>query len=106
MFSHHKAAILFEEGHRIRKENPFLAEEKFRAVTQMEPDNPWGWVYLLFAMEDGSKSLGDLIMVCSRLIRVSEKKPMHGIDVFAKIMMGIYLKMAEPTSLRVKIPIL
>jgi len=100
-FSHYKAAKMFEDGCKLLKTDPIRAEELLRVVVQIESDNPWGWIYLLFAMEDNGRPFSMLITTCSKLVEVSTKKPLHGIDGLAVGMIDGYLKRAEEMGLKV-----
>lgn len=98
-FSHYTAAKLFIEGWKILEMDPKRAEKFFETVVQIEPDNPHGWMYLLMTREDTGCLLSKLIMTCSKLIDVSTKKHIHGLDGLSKMMMKGYLKRAEEMGL-------
>lgn len=101
-FSHYTAAKLFLEGTRILDKDPNRAEEIFASVVQIEPDNPYGWVYLLFAREDSGCLLSKLIMTCNKLVGVADKKHIHGLGGLSKNMMINYLRQAEALGLKIR----
>lgn len=101
-FSHYNAAKTFIEGWKILEMDPVHAEKIFETVVQIEPDNPYGWMYLLLAREDTGCLLSKLIMTCSKLIDVSTKKNIHGLDGLSKMMMKGYLKRAEEMGLKIR----
>jgi hypothetical protein len=101
-FTHHTAAKLFDEGAKLFKTDPKRAESLFRTVVQIEPDNPYGWLYLLFTQEDTGQPLSALVTTCSKLISVAVKKPIHGLDGLSKQIMAGYLQHAEEMGLKIR----
>ena len=101
-FTHHNSAKLFIEGWKILEMDPGRAEKIFETVVQIEPDNRHGWMYLLMAREDTGCLLSKLIVTCSKLIDVSTKKHIHGLDGLSKMMMRGYLKRAEEMGLKIQ----
>ena len=101
-FSHFTAAKLFSEGEKLLEFDPKRAEQLFISVVQMEPSNPYGWLYLLFALEDNGRSIIKLLTTCNKLVEVSDKKPIHGLSGLSKDMMVNYLKKAELMGLKIR----
>jgi hypothetical protein len=101
-FSHYNAARIFEDGARILQFDPVAAEKCFSTVIQIEPDNPYGYVYLLFALEDIGSPLGRLLFVCNKFVEVAHKKSIHGLEGISKEMMVQYLFKAEKMGLRIR----
>lgn len=99
-FTRHTSAKLFDEGITLLHFEPLRAEQKFRAVTELEPSNPYGYVYLLFAMEDNARPLSALLTTCSRFIEVAERKRIHGLDGISKAMMNGYLSASQHLLIR------
>jgi len=101
-FSHYTAARLFSEGEKIMEFDPKRAEELFITVVQIEPSNPYGWAYLLFAREDNGAPMGKLITTCNKFVETADKKPIHGLSGISKDMMVGYLLKAEKMGLRIR----
>jgi hypothetical protein len=101
-FSHHSAARAFAEGERILQFDPKVAEKCFSTVVQIEPDNPYGYVYLLFALEDLGAPLGKLLTVCNKFVETAHNKSIHGLEGISKEMMVQYLFKAEKMGLRIR----
>jgi hypothetical protein len=99
-FSHYTAAKLFREGEKILEFDPKRAEELFSTVVQIEPDNPYGWIYLLFSLEDGGAPMSKLLITCNKLVEVADKKHIHGLGGISKDMMIEYIKKAEAMGLK------
>jgi len=90
-FSRYNAAKEFEEGMKLLHFEPLRAEEKFRRVIELDPNNPYGYAYLLFALEDNARPLSMLLTICSKFVEVAEKKRIHGLDGLSKMMFNQYL---------------
>lgn len=101
-FSHYTAAKLFSEGEKLLEFDPKRAEQIFASVVQMEPSNPYGWMYLLFALEDNGSPIIKLLTTCNKLVEVADKKPIHGLSGLSKDMMINYLKKAELMGLKIR----
>ena len=98
-FSHFTAAKLFLEGEKILEFDPKRAEELFSSVVQIEPNNPYGLIYLLFALEDSGSPMCKRVMTCNKLVEVADKKPIHGLSGISKSMMIEYIKKVEAMGL-------
>lgn len=90
-FSHYSAARIFAEGERILEFDPKVAEKCFRIVIELEPANPYGYVYLLFAMEAIGTPVSKLLVICNKFVETAEKKRIHGLDGISKEMMVGYI---------------
>jgi hypothetical protein len=101
-FSHYNAARLFLEGEKILEFDPKRAEELFTTVVQMEPGNPYGWAYLLFAREDNGSPMSKLLITCNKFVEAAGKKPIHGLNGISKDMMVEYLLKAEKMGLKIR----
>jgi len=101
-FSHYTAAKLFMEGEKILQFDPNSAEKIFSKVVQIEPDNPYGWIYLLFSLEDNGSPMGKLLTTCNKLVEVADKKHIHGLGGISKDMMIGYLKKADAMGLKIR----
>ena len=98
-FSHFTAAKLFLEGEKILEFDPKRAEEFFSSVVQIEPNNPYGWIYLLFSLEDSGAPMIKRVMTCNKLVEVADKKHIHGLGGISKSMMVEYIKKIEAMGL-------
>jgi hypothetical protein len=94
-FSHHNAAKMFLQGKQCMRTNPRQAERFFTSVIKMEPDNPYGYIYLLFVQEDLGYSVERLLLTCDDLMRVASKKNIHGLIGIADALMLGYLRTVE-----------
>ena len=94
-FSRHNAAKLFLQGKQCMRTDPRRAERLFTSVIQVEPDNPYGYIYLLFAQEDLGYPVERLLSTCDKLIEVATKKNIHGLTGIADAMMLGFLRTAE-----------
>ena len=94
-FGHYKAAKYFNEGKKVFPTDTKRAEELFKTVVQMEPDNAYGLIYLLFTQEDNGYPLSQLITTCNRILSLPTKKQIHGLYGISQMMMMGYLKKAD-----------
>jgi hypothetical protein len=101
-FSHYNAAREFIAGARILEFDPKVAEKHFRTVIELDSSNPYGYIYLLFALEDNGFPLSKILVVCNKLVEVASKKHIHGLDGISKEMMVGYLYKSEKMGLRIR----
>jgi len=101
-FSHYNAAREFIAGERILEFDPIVAEKHFRTVVQLDSSNPYGYVYLLFAMESNGYPMSKLLVVCDKLVEVASKHKLHGLDGISKQIMVQYLYKAEKMGVTVR----
>ncbi|HPE06116.1 MAG TPA: hypothetical protein PLW50_00145 [Smithellaceae bacterium] len=94
-FSHFTTARLFLQGYKIYDFDPDVAKKFFKQVTDLDPHNPYGWIYYLFTLEDTGASLRECVETCNKLVEVSDKKKLHGLDGLSKQMMVEYIKKVE-----------
>lgn len=94
-FSHFTAARLFLDGYKLLDFDPDAARKCFIKVIELDPANPYGWIYYLFSLEDSGGSLLDCVEVCDKLVSVAGKKDIHGLGGISKQMMVGYIKKVE-----------
>jgi hypothetical protein len=65
----------------------------FTRVTQIDPKNPYGWAYLLFAMEDaGNFTIDQLLDVAERWHETAVEYKHQGQNAFAMMYFTRYMK--------------
>ena len=70
--------------------------KSFTRVTQIDPRNPYGWAYLLFAMEDaGSYSIDQLLAVADKWHVSAADFKYQGQSAFAMMYFTRYIKLKE-----------
>lgn len=70
--------------------------KSFTRVTEIDPANPYGWAYLLFAMEDGGGFDAErLTLVASRWHEAAVVYRHQGQNAFAMMYFTKYMKLME-----------
>ena len=71
----------------------------FKRVAEIDPQNPYAWAYLLFAMEDsGDYTIQQLADVAARWHECAAKFKYHGLDALSIIWFSKYIKMLHPVE--------
>jgi hypothetical protein len=75
------------------------AQIAFRRVTEIDPQNPYGWAYLLFMMEDiGNSTIQQLADVAARWYECAVKYKYQGQDALALMSFSRYVKLLQPVE--------
>ena len=88
-FTHYTAAREFING-----KTGITPLKSFVRVTQLEPKNPYGWAYLLFAMEDlGEFTINQLLDIANKWHERALEFGYQGQNAFAMIYFTKYMKL-------------
>jgi hypothetical protein len=69
--------------------------KSFIRVTEIDPTNPYGWAYLLFAMEDAGFSIEHLLLVADKWHETAMVYKHQGQNAFAIMYFTKYMKTME-----------
>ena len=71
----------------------------FKRVAEIDPQNPYAWAYLLFAMEDSADyTIQQLADVAAQWHDCAVKFKYHGLDALSIIWFIEYIKMLHPVE--------